>query len=55
MDKSYDEDCEDKLKSHNSGVVIGAGDVVRFGRVCYLIKETSIDMERKAVQEISRR
>ena len=54
-DKSYDEDDEEKVTSHNSGVVVRAGDVVRFGRVCYLIKETSIDVERKAVQEISKR
>ena len=54
-DKSYDEDDEEKVTSHNSGVVVRAGDVVRFGRVCYLIKQTSIDVERKAVQEISKR
>ena len=32
-----------------------AGDVIRFGRVCYLIKETSVDNEDRAVKEISQK
>ena len=39
----------------NSGVIIRAGDVIRFGRVCYLIKETSTDLEEKAIRDISRK
>ena len=32
-----------------------AGDVIRFGRVCYLIKETSVDNENRALEEISQK
>ena len=52
--KQQDEEDEDEHESNN-GVIVKAGDVVRFGRVCYLIKETSVDQERKAICEISRK
>ena len=38
-----------------TGVIIRAGDVIRFGRVCYLIKESSADIEKRALNEISQR
>lgn len=38
-----------------SGVIIRAGDVVRFGRVCYLVKETSANLEEKAIRDISKK
>ena len=47
-----DPDEEDDRDASN-GVIIRAGDVIRFGRVWYLIKETSVDLENKAVKEIS--
>ena len=46
---------DDDEPSSDSGVIVRAGDVIRFGRVCYLIKETSIDREKKAISDISRR
>ena len=49
-----DHDEEDGPDPGN-GVIIHAGDVVRFGRVCYLIKETSADLEEKAIRDISRK
>ena len=49
------EDDEDDEQDSNSGVIIRAGDVLRFGRVCYLIKETSIDLEKRAITDISQK
>lgn len=45
-----DEDFKD---DEYTGVIIRAGDIIRFGRVCYLIKESSADIEKRAINEIS--
>ena len=51
--EKYGDDEDDRDPSN--GVIIKAGDVIRFGRVCYLVKETSVDLENKAVHEISKK
>lgn len=48
-------ETEKDANEGHEGVIIRAGDVIRFGRVCYLIKETSADIERRAISEISQR
>ena len=53
--RNGDEEEDEDSRHPSSGVIIRSGDVVRFGRVCYLIKETSIDVEKRAVCEISKR
>ena len=32
------------------GVVLNTGDVIRLGRVCYIVKENSIDLSEKAIK-----
>ena len=40
---------------YDDGIVIRSGDVIKFGRVPYLIKESSIDIERKTLEQIKQR
>lgn len=46
---------EEDDRDPSNGVIVRAGDVIRFGRVCYLVKETSVDIENRAVREISKK
>ena len=48
-------DERDGEENDYSGVIVRVGDVIRFGRVCYIIKETSADIEKRAINEISQR
>ena len=53
MDSSDDEKQEplySELKKE--GVILNTGDVVRLGRVCYIVKESSIDLGENAVKMI---
>ena len=36
----------------HEGVILSTGDVVRLGRVCYIVKESSIDLGANAVKMI---
>ena len=53
--KRRDSDGEYIEHQGYEGVIVRAGDVIRFGRVCYLIKESSVDIEKRAINEISQR
>ena len=34
------------------GVIIETGDVIRLGRVCYIVKETSIELGEQALKMV---
>ena len=53
--KKKHRDAEDDEREPSNGVIVRVGDVIRFGRVCYLIKETSVDNENRALREISQK
>ena len=43
---------KDKLQPDlfDDGIIIKEGDVIKFGRVPYLIKQSSLDKEKKAIE-----
>ena len=47
-------DFEDSIPFNHElggeGVVLNTGDVIRLGRMCYIVKETSVDLGEEAVQ-----
>jgi len=40
---------------YEDGVIVRSGDVVKFGRVPYLIKESSVDVEKKTIEKVKLR
>lgn len=48
------EECLDTIfqEFRGTGVILETGDVVRLGRVCYIVKETSIDVGERVIKEL---
>lgn len=53
--KNYMKDDQHLPELYEDGVIVRSGDVVKFGRVPYLIKESSVDVEKKTIEKVKLR